>query len=364
MAALAVLAPSAAHADMTKAELSVTPDPAAQCQPVTLDASGSNLDGNALFTTIAWNTGSGWGTPINLPPGLQPGFPPPYQDLQDTVTFANPGTYTVGVRLTDTLGAVSTATATVTATGVPSPTVPVPLFGSSTTVALVGRAITFNGSASYEASSGGCNSSSPVVSNMVGSYTWNFGDGTPPAQGPVVSHAFSVPGTYNVVLVVASTDPAGGIASATHAVTIIAPPGPAAPPPARTLTPGAVTLPSGRIKVVARGSFSLRVRCQAGSAGCAGELQVISRRQDVLSPLVFASGRFSVAAGKSALVKLRLSREGRRELNAAHSKGLLVRLSAFPPGAAVTVQPASGTIRLVPATSARKPHRRPRQKRR
>jgi len=45
---------------------------------------------------------------------------------------------------------------------------------------------------------GDCTSGQPV-------FTWDFGDGSPPAAGPVVTHTFEKPGKYRVEVTVKST---------------------------------------------------------------------------------------------------------------------------------------------------------------
>lgn len=56
-------------------------------------------------------------------------------------------------------------------------------------------------------------SSSSDVDGPLASYTWDFGDGSPPAAGPVASHVYRRQGTYDVTLTV--TDAAGATSTAT-----------------------------------------------------------------------------------------------------------------------------------------------------
>jgi hypothetical protein len=71
---------------------------------------------------------------------------------------------------------------------------------------------------------GGCT----VLPAPIGSYAWNWGDGTPDGSGPTVNHTFDAPGTYDVALTVAAST--GGDLE-THPVTVVAAPPPDPPPP-------------------------------------------------------------------------------------------------------------------------------------
>ena len=69
---------------------------------------------------------------------------------------------------------------------------PVALFATTSVSGSAPLAVVFNASQSYET----------VVPSTPLTYTWNFGDGTPIGSGNVVSHVYSRPGTYEVVLTV------------------------------------------------------------------------------------------------------------------------------------------------------------------
>lgn len=77
--------------------------------------------------------------------------------------------------------------------------------GPSTTA--TGSRVTFDGSGSFD------------PDGTITSYTWDFGDGSEPAGGDIVSHAFHNPGTYQVRLVV--TDDKGVVGSATQAIEVV-----------------------------------------------------------------------------------------------------------------------------------------------
>jgi hypothetical protein len=372
LAALAALSPAAAYGvtDGTVAALTA-PASALQCQPVTLDASATLVDANATLTTIQWDTGSGFGAPIPLPTVFTTGQVPS-TGMTYTVSFGTLGTHQVGVQVTDSLGAQSTATATVNIT--PAPIAPVPMFAASATVAYTGQPITFDGSGSYEATLGA--NCSPVIFKQVGGYTWDFGEGGVPVQaGAVVSHAFSSPGTYNVILRVLSTDPAGGQASATHTVTVLPAPSPPPPPQAPSPPPPpAVSLPIGIVKVDGDGYVKLLVRCLATSVACRGQLKLTALMPDApkkkarrgsaaaakpRQTIVLAQTSFSIAARKSKLIRMRLSHAGRTYVQSAGKKGLAATLAALPPAAAqAALAPAARPVRLVAAVRKRPPTRR------
>ena len=65
------------------------------------------------------------------------------------------------------------------------------------------------------------------VGDAIGTYLWNFGDGTPVAATANPSHTFAAAGTYTVTLGVA--DSARAPSTVARPVTVTAPPVPAAP---------------------------------------------------------------------------------------------------------------------------------------
>jgi PKD repeat protein len=254
----------------------------------------------------------------------------------------------------------------------PSP--PVALFSASTSVAYVGDAINFDGTASYQSAPD--QSCDPTVTHQLGAYAWDFGDGTGQAQGAALaSHAFSSPGLYNVILRVTDVGGAAGLAAATHAVSVIprpeAPqslsvPPPQTPPPPKKAT---VQLPTGLLSVDAGGYVTVRVSCLRAPHVCAGQLQLTTakpvtrhrshalrgaRASPAPKTIVLATAPFSVAAGKSAIVRLRLSSAGRAIVRGAGAKGLASTLTALPQGAHPVLSKAARPIRLL---SAAKPPR-------
>jgi PKD repeat protein len=83
---------------------------------------------------------------------------------------------------------------------------PVASFSSSSTSALAGVSISFNGTTSYD------------PDGSVVSWSWNFDDGSSPGVGSTTSHVFTAAGKYNVTLTV--TDNSGGTGTTTSLITI------------------------------------------------------------------------------------------------------------------------------------------------
>jgi PKD repeat protein len=124
-------------------------------------------------------------------------------EVAPNYTFADVGTYTVELNVTDTIGQWDTDTMIVTVTDA---TPPVADAGSDTTVDL-GSSVTFDGSAS---------------SDNVGviSWTWTFFDGSDQTlTGDVVAYVFTTLGDHTVTLEVA--DAAGLTATDTVVITIV-----------------------------------------------------------------------------------------------------------------------------------------------
>lgn len=153
-----------------------------------VDASASSdLDGEVASYTWSW----GDGTEETV------------TDPQATHTYAEPGTYTVRLTVTDDGGATGTAEAEVV---VRAPNqAPVASFTS--------------GAAWLDATFDGTTSSDP--DGTVASHAWDFGDGTA-AQGPTASHTYAEGGTYDVTLTV--TDGEGATGQVVQQVTVEAPP--------------------------------------------------------------------------------------------------------------------------------------------
>jgi len=136
--------------------------------------------------------------------------------------YADNGTYTVVLKVTDNDGASATATAIKTVLN----RLPVASFTESATTVYRGEVIHFNASASYD------------PDGSIISYFWAFGDGTN-ATGMVVDHAYTDLGTYIVILTVTDNDGATGTANATKTVVNR--------PPVAAFTESATTAYTGEI---------------------------------------------------------------------------------------------------------------------
>jgi len=116
--------------------------------------------------------------------------------------YTDDGAYTVTLTVTDNDGAIASTSAVKTVRNRP----PLVLFTETAETVLIGEAITFNASDSYDRD------------GQIVSYFWSFGDGAN-ATGVVVSHAYADNGTYTVTLTV--TDDNGAVASATAFKTVL-----------------------------------------------------------------------------------------------------------------------------------------------
>ena len=186
-------------------------------QPLTASfvSSPSNpfINGNVYFTatptggtlpyTYRWNFGDG-----STGTGLSP-----------THAYASPRIYTVNMTVTDSVGSSSHAANSVTVS-LPPPLIASYQFLPSTPMA--GETITLTGSAT-----GG----QPSYS-----YTWQLGDGASTSGNPV-SHSYTAPGNYIVILNV--TDSAGHKSTSSETINVLSSP----PPP--LITNLEFTNPSG-----------------------------------------------------------------------------------------------------------------------
>ena len=118
-----------------------------------------------------------------------------------THSYADNGTYTVVLTVTDNDGLFDTISADVTVLNRP----PVAIFTESTETAYVGETITFNASDSYD------------PDGSIATYFWDFGDGTN-TTGVIVEHAYSANGTYIVTLTVIDDNGASGATSSTKTI--------------------------------------------------------------------------------------------------------------------------------------------------
>jgi PKD repeat protein len=161
-----------------------TPAPVAG-QAVLFDGSSSSSEG-ASITGYGWNFGDGSSGSGRTP----------------THAYAVPGTYSVRLTVTDSLGD--------TATSAPQAVVvdesPHAAFVVTTAHPATGSAVQFDGSGSSD------------PDGAVVSYAWVLGDGST-ATGATPKHAYAKPGTYAVTLSV--LDSAGHLATTTGAVRVL-----------------------------------------------------------------------------------------------------------------------------------------------
>ena len=149
------------------------------------DASGGDATGQV--TSFTWSFGDG---------GSASG-------RTATHTFSTPGSFPVSLTITDAVGRTATQTHTVT---VGAGANPVAQFVASPTAIVVNQAVNFNATLS-----------AATPGHKITDYSWNFGDGAL-GNGPLVSHTYTVAGSYVVVLKI--TDDAGRKGTTTQTITV------------------------------------------------------------------------------------------------------------------------------------------------
>jgi len=130
--------------------------------------------------------------------------------------FSAPGTYVVGLTVTDDDGATNSTSRTIQVGPTNQP--PTAAFTYSPASPGVGEWIRLDGTGSSD------------PDGSIVEYTWSFGDGTAPEGGSTVYHQFSSPGTYNVTLTVEDDD---GATNSTSKPVVL---GTAAQPPVAAFT--------------------------------------------------------------------------------------------------------------------------------
>ncbi|GAB2849883.1 PKD domain-containing protein [Microbacterium insulae] len=146
------------------------------------DGSGSTASGDATIASYAWNFGDGTTATQAAP----------------THAYEAPGTYTVSLTVTDSLGATSEPATTEITVEHAAPT-------ASFSTEESGLSVWVDASASSASDGAGL------------SYSWNWGDGSPAGTGVTASHQYAAPGAYTVTLTV--TDTLGASKTATESVT-------------------------------------------------------------------------------------------------------------------------------------------------
>jgi len=153
---------------------------------VQFNASASN-DPDGTIASYQWNFGDGamgWG-------------------VAPTHTYSSVGTFAASVTVTDNGGATSTSAAS-TVISSPSNQPPVANVGGPYS-ALVGTAVQFSGSASYD------------PDGTITQYQWNFGDGSASGSSPL--HTFGAAGSHLITLTV--TDNGGATDSKSFNLTVM-----------------------------------------------------------------------------------------------------------------------------------------------
>jgi PKD repeat protein len=168
---------------------SVTTTNPVQGSPVTLDASAStDPDPGVTITSYTWNFGDGTSASTTT--------------ATVTHTYAQPGSYTITLTATNSIGLSGQTTGPV---GVDE--LPTAAFALTPASPVPGAAVSFNAGAAND------------PDGSIASYSWTFGDGTgATSPTPVTSHAYAAPGSYPVTLTVTDSD--GQSASSTVAVNV------------------------------------------------------------------------------------------------------------------------------------------------
>jgi PKD repeat protein len=180
-------------------------------QPVFFNGSGSTAGGGRRLVDFDWDFGDG-------------------QTAGGAVTshtYAQPGSYTVTLEVTDDVGQTAIATRTVSVDAPTPPTPPAPPVASFTFSPATPDVSAGTNRVNFDAAT----SSSPS-GVAITNYRWNFGDGfiisgapgaatSPPDGGTFLSpqHTYVAPGSYNVNLIV--TDANGRTGSVTLTVTVV-----------------------------------------------------------------------------------------------------------------------------------------------
>lgn len=160
------------------------------------DASAS-ADSDGIITHWAWDFGDDTGLTVS-------------QSLQImNHRYMMAGTYVVTLTVYDNDGMSNAVTHTVTVPTSPGNQLPVAVFSYSPTNPVVGSAVFFDGSASYD------------PDGTISAYLWNFGDGYTSNIGPTVYHQFVASGTHTIALQV--VDNGGMTDTVTHDVTVTTP---------------------------------------------------------------------------------------------------------------------------------------------
>ncbi len=278
------------------AALTVTPTSGTIPLAVTADASASTAGSDPI---VSYTFTFGDGTVV----GPQPG-------AQATHTFGTAGAFTVSVTVTDSVGTTATTARTVTATAPPTAALQVTPASGTTPLSVTADA-----------------SASSAGSNPIGTYTFDFGDGTVvgPQGGAQAKHTYNVGGTYAVTVTVADTT--GATATTTRTVSAVTPPSAAL----------SVTPPTGSVPL-------------AVTADATGS----TARTNPIASFTFDFGDGAVAGPQATAVAHHTYASGgtfTATVTVTDSVGTTATATAAvravaPPAASLTVTPSSGALPL------------------
>jgi PKD repeat protein len=284
---------------------------------------------------------------FNDAPGFQSAAPLETAETEVVHTFPLACSYTVALTVLAADG-TSIGTAHTIALGDGPPAA---AFSVTSPAPTAGQPVSFDGSASSD------------PDGRIEAYVWRFGDGTGTVGGPLISHTYAAAGSYEAQLT--AIDSCGLAATVAHTVTVapaVAETGgtgagagtPLAvpPPPAVIATPtGTLTLLGSSLSVSRAGSSGARLACAGSAPACAGRLVLVARTRTTVGGhsrvriVTLATGSFSILAGRSATITLRLSASGRRILRAAH--GRLPAVLSIVRSSPAPTQTQTKTVRLV-----------------
>jgi uncharacterized repeat protein (TIGR01451 family) len=115
--------------------------------------------------------------------------------------------------------------------------------------------------------------------------------------------------------------------------------------------PTTLKLARGNLKLTKSGAAEIKLTC-GGTRVCAGRLDLVATKKVKGKVLKAGSARFSVPAGATKAVKVKLPAAARKEL--AKKKKLAVKATATLLPAVQGLAPATATLQLLPAAKARK----------
>lgn len=285
-------------------------------QAVQMDASMSDLRGGSA-ARVDWDWGNGTTDQLSDAGALKPRH-----------TFTATGTFRVGVKIHIQGGVVTEEVFHTVTVVAPKPTA---VFTASTRSPAAGGTVTFDATNSLDPGQSGADA------HRLAKYRWDFGDGSAGVETttPTTAHAFANGGSASlnrtVKLVVVTAD---DVASDPFSQTVTVGGTPTQTPPATTNTnttpttttpitrtaPPTITFPVPSLaapSVDARGTLSVTLKCPAGGNPCTGTITLTTnvtkkvRGRKKVTTVRLGTVTFSVEAGKSRAVRLKLSASGR-----------------------------------------------------